>query len=347
MRITAKIIAEQLNVSTATVDRVLNNRKGVSEKTIQRVKKKAQELGYKPNKAAKFLSTQKVMKAAFVLPFYPDYFWSEIENETKVAVQIYEEVGFDIDIYRFKHSSAQLNYFKEIVEEKTYDAIVLAPDYAYPMVNTINAAIGKGIPVFTLSNDVTKSKRISFVGSNYVDSGYLAGELISIFAKDLTNTVLIKEKKESNQMADKENGFRNYLKKNKIDTKVLEVPVYTRNVKAELNKHKNIFLNADAVYVANGVLGKTAEFLYRNQWLKEETALIGHDIDSTIYNLLCKGVIKATICQDPRAQAYITVKKVFEYLFSDDKSQQQSLENDIMKLEIVTKSNAKYYVKNA
>lgn len=32
MKVTAKMIAEQLGMSTATVDRVLNNRKGVSEK---------------------------------------------------------------------------------------------------------------------------------------------------------------------------------------------------------------------------------------------------------------------------------------------------------------------------
>jgi LacI family transcriptional regulator len=46
MKITAKIIAEQLGLSAAAVDRVLNNRGGVSEKTLKKVK----ELGYKPNK---------------------------------------------------------------------------------------------------------------------------------------------------------------------------------------------------------------------------------------------------------------------------------------------------------
>jgi LacI family transcriptional regulator len=50
MKITAKRIAQELGISTATVDRALNNRKGVSEKTIKKVKEKAAELGYKPNK---------------------------------------------------------------------------------------------------------------------------------------------------------------------------------------------------------------------------------------------------------------------------------------------------------
>ncbi len=83
MRVTAKMIAEELGLSIATVDRVLNNRKGVSIKTVEKVKSKAQELGYKPNRAAKFLATQKVTNIAFILPVFPNYFWDLLDHEIK------------------------------------------------------------------------------------------------------------------------------------------------------------------------------------------------------------------------------------------------------------------------
>ncbi len=59
MRVTIESIARQLNVSPATVSRVLNNRESayISEATRQRVRTVATEMGYRPNRAARALVT--------------------------------------------------------------------------------------------------------------------------------------------------------------------------------------------------------------------------------------------------------------------------------------------------
>ena len=57
MAVTVKQIAELANVSRGTVDRVLNNRSGVSEATRQKVLKIAKELHYEPNFLAKACAT--------------------------------------------------------------------------------------------------------------------------------------------------------------------------------------------------------------------------------------------------------------------------------------------------
>ena len=49
MRVTIRQIAEESGVSRGTVDRVLNNRGKVRPEVEERVRKVAQELGYKPN----------------------------------------------------------------------------------------------------------------------------------------------------------------------------------------------------------------------------------------------------------------------------------------------------------
>ena len=48
-------IAEALGTSIGTVDRALHGRSGVSARTKARVLRKAEELGYKPNIAARSL----------------------------------------------------------------------------------------------------------------------------------------------------------------------------------------------------------------------------------------------------------------------------------------------------
>ncbi len=53
------------------------------KKTVRKVRAKAKELGYRPNRAAKFLSTQRLIHIAFILPVVPDYFWGELDKEIK------------------------------------------------------------------------------------------------------------------------------------------------------------------------------------------------------------------------------------------------------------------------
>lgn len=51
--VTIKEIADRAGVSRGTVDRVLNNRGKVNPEKEERVRRIAQELGYKPNVAGK------------------------------------------------------------------------------------------------------------------------------------------------------------------------------------------------------------------------------------------------------------------------------------------------------
>ena len=54
-----KQIAEACQVSRGTVDRVLNNRGRVREEIAAKIRKKAEELGYRPNTAGKALAARK------------------------------------------------------------------------------------------------------------------------------------------------------------------------------------------------------------------------------------------------------------------------------------------------
>ncbi|SDX96133.1 LacI family transcriptional regulator [Evansella caseinilytica] len=348
MKVTAKMIAEELGISTATVDRVLNHRKGVSEKTIHKVKQKAKELGYQPNRAAKFLSTQKIVNIAFILPVFPDYFWNELEMEIKEAASLYADFGFQTDVHRV-HTIPQndeLEYMDKLIDQGNYQAIVIAPHDAKPTEEVINKAMDKNIPVFTINTDVPDSQRIAYVGSDYYDAGYLAGELIYLFQKDVSNMVLIRERENTYQMQQKEKGFIQFFKEKNIENKV-HIIKYDKSAYIEkeqigelLHNHKELFNQSEAVYVAGGILDELQKYWF---FSTRTHIIIGHDINQTIYHALNKGVITATICQDPMAQAAITLKKLTNYFLDENVSE---LDDHIVKLEIVTRANAKYFLKH-
>ena len=68
MAITMKDIAQRTGVSIGTVDRALNNRGRINPEVASRIRKVAQEMGYKTNSVAKSLAIRnKKLKIAVVL----------------------------------------------------------------------------------------------------------------------------------------------------------------------------------------------------------------------------------------------------------------------------------------
>jgi LacI family transcriptional regulator len=63
-----KEIARRANVAIATVDRVIHNRPGVSNKTRAKITSIIKELDYKPNMLARRLASKKIYQLAVLIP---------------------------------------------------------------------------------------------------------------------------------------------------------------------------------------------------------------------------------------------------------------------------------------
>lgn len=85
-------IAERMNVSTVTVSKALSGQKGVSEEMREKIKKLADELGYKQPSAARLASKNKsynigVMIADHYLDKYNSFYWQMYQEVATKAVQ--------------------------------------------------------------------------------------------------------------------------------------------------------------------------------------------------------------------------------------------------------------------
>lgn len=87
MAVTLRDIARHLGVSHATVSFVLNNRTdmGITEATRQRVLTAAQDLGYRPNRAAKALTTGKTEMVAVCVPSLAVPHYAELVHHIQIA----------------------------------------------------------------------------------------------------------------------------------------------------------------------------------------------------------------------------------------------------------------------
>ena len=86
MKVTIKTVAAKAGVSISTVSRVLNNTVYVDDEKRSRVKQAIQDLGYKPNQAARRLINKQTNSIGLILPgIYGEYFSELIKGMDNVA----------------------------------------------------------------------------------------------------------------------------------------------------------------------------------------------------------------------------------------------------------------------
>jgi DNA-binding LacI/PurR family transcriptional regulator len=108
--VTLKHIAKALGVSAMTVSRALNDRDNVDKKTKQRIREKAQSMGYTPNRVAKSLVSQKTHTLGVVIPEITHAFFPEV-------VRGIEEVTYKSNYQLFlTNANEQFNREKEAIE---------------------------------------------------------------------------------------------------------------------------------------------------------------------------------------------------------------------------------------
>ncbi|MFI3205801.1 MAG: LacI family DNA-binding transcriptional regulator [Clostridia bacterium] len=313
MSITIKKIAEVSGVSRGTVDRVLNNREGVNKETADKVRRCAEALGYTPNIAGKSLA---VRKKAYVIGVLLNSkgnpFFDEMINSINDLAKEYAHYGMKVVLKQMRgfDVSTQLEMLEEL--EKTASAIILTPIDDELIRNKINELSEKNIPVVTVNTDIKNSKRLCYVGTDYKQGGKIVAGLLALIKPNGAKIGIVHGSKKMYGHNQRVLGFEGEL--NSSGYKVLslvqshddDIIAYEKTSKM-LSENPNI----DTIFVvASGVYGVCRAVISSK---KDITILTFDDIPSTI-ELLEKGIIKATVSQQPAFQGHKAMEIMFEYL---------------------------------
>ncbi len=88
-------LAKKLNLATSTISRALNGHQSISKKTIDRVKKTAKEMGYRPNNLAASLRNNKTKTIGVLIPTIAQPFLSSLISGIEITAQ---EWGYNVVI---------------------------------------------------------------------------------------------------------------------------------------------------------------------------------------------------------------------------------------------------------
>jgi len=177
MRPTISDLAHRAGVSTATVDRVLNNRAGVTDRTRNRVLQIAQDIGYVDDVVV--ASAPSRLRLAALLPAGDRPFAEELERQLDEAADIFPNIGVTVTETGSDDPAALAHALEDL---SGYDGIIVSAIRHPSVSQAINAKMAENVPVVTLGLDLLDSQRIAYIGADNAQAGRLAGQVIGRFA---------------------------------------------------------------------------------------------------------------------------------------------------------------------
>ncbi len=184
MGVTIQQIAEAAGVSRGTVDRALNERGRINPEVAEKIKKIADELGYKP-KHPKNKKDKKQWKIGVVTQLARSSFMLEVNRGIQDAKEELAERGVQV-ILREGLSVDEEEQLKAIesLEKEGIDALALMPVDCEGIRGKMNQLINeKHIPVVTFNSDIVGTKRSCFVGMDNRKSGRAAAGLMGMLTR--------------------------------------------------------------------------------------------------------------------------------------------------------------------
>ena len=207
-RPTVHDIAREAGVSLATVDRVLNARAGVRQKTIDKVNDTIVRLGYVRDTSAANLARQRRYTFAFVLPEGPSQFAESIRAALRDAYSssIADRLVLRVLSVPANDPHAIVRALLSLDTKKLDGLALMVPET--PQVRDALARIKQeGIAIVALVSDLPNSPRDYFVGTDSIAAGRTAALLMGKFARKPGEILLVTNSMRSRDSLERRLGF--------------------------------------------------------------------------------------------------------------------------------------------
>ena len=179
-KVTVFEVAASAGVSLATVDRVLNGRKGVRPATVERVQAAIGRLGFRRDAFAAGLATRKRERYLFVLPGRgTNSFMNALHNTIAAAAAVLADQRVLVRTRDYAAlDDTALAALLCSLDGTECDGVAVVAVESPSVRHEIDRLVEKNIPVVTLVSDVSPSRRSLFLGIDNKAAGRVAASLI-------------------------------------------------------------------------------------------------------------------------------------------------------------------------
>ena len=341
-----KDIALKANVSIGTVDRVLHNRPGVSEKTKKKVLKIIEDYNYTVNPVASILASKKTYTIATLLPenINSDEFWESPKQGISNAMEEIKNLGFLINNFHFNQFSSKtyIDAFHKMVNSKP-SAVLIAPIFNKETKELIGLLENENIPYVFINTETEGLNNLSFIGQDSFKSGLLAGKLMNWVLPKKAEILIIEIRKDISNYTSinkRINGFKDFFKTSKKSITIhnlhFEHIENSETLKNQLSNYLSEHTHIKGIFVPSSkvsAVAKIVESLDRN-----DIEIGGFDTTDKNIKYLKNGTVDFLISQKPIQQGYDGIKLLFNYLTHQIKPEKYYFSP----IEIVLKENVDF-----
>lgn len=284
-------IARRAGLSTATVDRVLNNRSGVREKTRVKVQAATSQLLRQSN-----TSEFRKLRIGLVVES------GESFNRTlEAGVRQFNAANQDVEILGKYFISTALesafvvNQISKMAENT--DCLILVSRENAEINRAVKDVVRQEKPIICLTSDLPRSGRASYVGNDQTAAGETAGFLIGRSVRQQSGRVLFVLSVAFRCQQEREQGFRNVLRTEfpdlVIDERISAAEDFA-TAHDELSRYVSENGPPAAIYNVSGANMGIASALVKHG-LERQVLFVGHELNENSRGLMEKGIMDFAI----------------------------------------------------
>jgi LacI family transcriptional regulator len=310
-------IGKALGISIGTVHRALHDNPGVSPITKTRVLQMARNMGYRPNLAARYLSSKRTWRISVHTLKGTTSFLDEVRadiREEAGSVSL-EDVELEFRTYP-RLGEGEEEAFETAIRQRV-DGIITFPSRPQVLRSWIRRASRARIPAVCVATDAPNSGRLGIVAVDTLASGAIAAELMGRFLGEREAPVAITIfDKAITEHSEKYSAFQSTLRSYYPKLKLL-TPVEDHDIEAEAYcKCRKLFEenpNVAGVYVTTEASIPVLNAA-RDANILDRLTIITTDLFDDLVPHIRSGAVAATIYQRPRTQGRMAFRMLREFL---------------------------------
>jgi LacI family transcriptional regulator len=302
LRPTVNDIAREAGVSLATVDRVLNARPGVRDKTVKAVNDAIARLGYVRDLTAANLARSRSYRMAVLLPDTESQFVQSLAAALHEAGQAAATSRTELRLIRFPaedpHAHAAL---LGTLPGRDYAGVALMAPETPVVRDAVRQLLAKGMPVVALASELPNTGCDHFIGIDNRAAGRTAGVLMGRFlGGGPGQVVVLGQSLLARDMIERRRGFDEAMQRDFPGLEVLQ-SLETHGSPATLRQvMREMLANAPDVrgIYAMGGGNRTLTQVLDEMGLSGKLTVICHELTTHVRQALESGTVTAVITQN-------------------------------------------------
>ena len=270
--VTSFDVAQRAGASQSAVSRVFSPGASASPKMAEKVRKAADELGYRPNVLARSLITGNSKIIGLVVAYFDNQFYPEAVEKLSKSLQV---EGYHVLVFMASNGDDIDKLMQDLLDYQVEGIVLASVAVSSNLAERCDAA---GVPV-VLFNRHQDDDRFSSVTSNNYDGGRKAAEFL--IAGGHKRIAHIAGWEGASTQRDREAGFRSMLKEKGVELFARETGNFQFDETQEATRlmfNKDVV--PDAVFVTNDHMAIAAMECLRYEFklsIPDDVSIIGYD----------------------------------------------------------------------